>query len=88
MLKSILQMKKEHTDAQFTIRRLQRENAAMHREVEICSVMFRSADKYHKGMLESNFFLELFLELFLALWPSDLVCSRPFEEREIDIDVV
>lgn len=44
-------MKKEHHDGQLEIRRLKRENAAMHREIKICSEMFLNADKFHKGKI-------------------------------------
>lgn len=42
-------MKLDHADSQRQIRMLKRENGAMRREVEICSQMFKQADRFHKS---------------------------------------
>lgn len=44
-------MKFEFDQSQQEIRSLKRENAAMHKELQICSAMFMNADKTYKGLL-------------------------------------
>lgn len=47
--KSYLEMKKTFTESQFEIRRLKRENVAMHKELQACSTIFCSADKTYQS---------------------------------------
>jgi len=47
--KSYLDMKKTFSDSQFEIRRLKRENVAMHTELQACSTIFCSADKTYQS---------------------------------------
>lgn len=48
-------MKREHQEGQLRIRRLQRENVDMHREVQQCSEMLQNANHYYKSILDSGF---------------------------------
>lgn len=48
-------MKREHQEGRMKIRRLQRENADMHREVQQCSQMLQNANHYYKGSTNSQF---------------------------------
>ncbi|XP_052851404.1 protein Spindly [Drosophila gunungcola] len=52
--KSYLDMKKTFTDSQFEIRRLKRENVAMHTELQACSTIFCSADKTYQNKLNER----------------------------------
>ncbi|EDW54150.1 GM18139 [Drosophila sechellia] len=52
--KSYLEMKKTFTDSQFEIRRLKRENVAMHTELQACSTIFCSADKTYQNKLNER----------------------------------
>ncbi|EDV57639.2 protein Spindly [Drosophila erecta] len=52
--KSYLEMKKTFTDNQFEIRRLKRENVAMHTELQACSTIFCSADKTYQNKLNER----------------------------------
>lgn len=51
--KSYLDMKKTYSESQFEIRRLTRENVAMHTELQACSTIFCSADKTYRSKSES-----------------------------------
>lgn len=42
-------MKKELEMSRQEIRKLKRENAAMHKEIEICSHVFLNAEQHHTG---------------------------------------
>lgn len=48
--KSYMQMKKIYNESEHEIRRLKRENIAMHTELEACSTIFCNADKVYQGM--------------------------------------
>ncbi|XP_017038524.1 protein Spindly [Drosophila kikkawai] len=52
--KSYLEMKKTYADSQFEIRRLKRENVAMHSELQACSTIFCSADKTYRSKLNER----------------------------------
>ncbi|XP_037710936.1 protein Spindly [Drosophila subpulchrella] len=52
--KSYLDMKKTFSDSQFEIRRLKRENVAMHTELQACSTIFCSADKTYQNKLNER----------------------------------
>ncbi|XP_020799209.1 early endosome antigen 1 [Drosophila serrata] len=52
--KSYLDMKKTYADSQFEIRRLKRENVAMHTELQACSTIFCSADKTYRSKLNER----------------------------------
>ncbi|XP_034654521.1 protein Spindly-like [Drosophila subobscura] len=52
--KSYLDMKKAYTESEFEIRRLKRENVAMHRELQACSTIFCSADKTYQNKLNER----------------------------------
>ncbi|XP_055919820.1 protein Spindly [Eupeodes corollae] len=52
--KSYLQMKKIFNESQHEIRRLKRENVAMHTELQTCSTIFCSADKVYKEKLNER----------------------------------
>ncbi|KAH8350606.1 hypothetical protein KR067_011671 [Drosophila pandora] len=52
--KSYLEMKKTFTESQFEIRRLKRENVAMHKELQACSTIFCSADKTYQNKLNER----------------------------------
>ncbi|KAH8249087.1 hypothetical protein KR032_005680 [Drosophila birchii] len=52
--KSYLEMKKTYADSQFEIRRLKRENVAMHTELQACSTIFCSADKTYRSKLNER----------------------------------
>ncbi|SPP79191.1 protein Spindly [Drosophila guanche] len=52
--KSYLDMKKTYTESEFEIRRLKRENVAMHRELQACSTIFCSADKTYQNKLNER----------------------------------
>ncbi|KAH8413204.1 hypothetical protein KR009_008775 [Drosophila setifemur] len=52
--KSYLDMKKTFTESQFEIRRLKRENVAMHTELQACSTIFCSADKTYQNKLNER----------------------------------
>ncbi|XP_017047617.1 protein Spindly [Drosophila ficusphila] len=52
--KSYLDMKKTFADSQFEIRRLKRENVAMHTELQACSTIFCSADKTYQNKLNER----------------------------------
>ncbi|XP_001356697.2 protein Spindly [Drosophila pseudoobscura] len=52
--KSYLDMKKTFTESEFEIRRLKRENVAMHRELQACSTIFCSADKTYQNKLNER----------------------------------
>ncbi|XP_055837772.1 protein Spindly [Episyrphus balteatus] len=52
--KSYLQMKKIFNESQHEIRRLKRENVAMHTELQTCSTIFCSADKAYKEKLNER----------------------------------
>lgn len=59
-----LQMKKRYTESEYEIRKLKREKAAMHTELQRCMTIFLNADKFLKGLFlfllsENNFFKEL-----------------------------
>lgn len=45
-----LQMKKLYTESEYEIRKLKREKAAMHRELQTCMSIFLNADKFYKGL--------------------------------------
>lgn len=44
-------MKMEYNRSEQEIRALKRENAAMHKELQVCSDIFLNADKKYKGSL-------------------------------------
>lgn len=52
--KSYLQMKKIFNESQNEIRRLKRENVAMHTELQTCSTIFCNADKAYKEKLNER----------------------------------
>ncbi|KAH8273645.1 hypothetical protein KR018_006198 [Drosophila ironensis] len=52
--KSYLEMKKTYTESQYEIRRLKRENVAMHNELQACSTIFCSADKTYRNKLNER----------------------------------
>lgn len=52
--KSYLQMKKIFNESQNEIRRLKRENVAMHKELQTCSTIFCNADKAYKEKLNER----------------------------------
>ncbi|XP_017075911.2 protein Spindly [Drosophila eugracilis] len=52
--KSYLDMKKTFSESQFEIRRLKRENVAMHTELQACSTIFCSADKTYQNKLNER----------------------------------
>ncbi|KAH8282489.1 hypothetical protein KR054_007896 [Drosophila jambulina] len=52
--KNYLEMKKIYADSQFEIRRLKRENVAMHKELQACSTIFCSADKTYRSKLNER----------------------------------
>lgn len=45
-----LQMKKLYTESEYEIRKLKREQAAMHKELQRCITIFLNADKFYKGL--------------------------------------
>lgn len=47
-------MKKEYNESQNEIRRLKRENAAMHKELQICSDLFLNADRNYELKLNER----------------------------------
>ncbi|KAH8324383.1 hypothetical protein KR074_006448 [Drosophila pseudoananassae] len=52
--KSYLEMKRTFQESQFEIRRLKRENVAMHTELQACSTIFCSADKTYQNKLNER----------------------------------
>ncbi|XP_059221975.1 protein Spindly [Stomoxys calcitrans] len=52
--KSYLQMKKIYNESEHEIRRLKRENIAMHTELEACSTIFCNADKVYQEKLNQR----------------------------------
>lgn len=47
--KSYLQMKKIFNESEYEIRRLKRENTAMHTELQACSAIFCNADRTYQS---------------------------------------
>jgi len=65
--KSYLDMKKTFSDSQFEIRRLKRENVAMHTELQACSTIFCSADKTYQSEYSFYCLLKYIQDLTISL---------------------
>jgi len=72
--KSYLDMKKTFSDSQFEIRRLKRENVAMHTELQACSTIFCSADKTYQS--EYSFYGVLHYFEFITYIPYAFYVSQ------------
>lgn len=62
-------MKKIYNESEHEIRRLKRENIAMHTELEACSAIFCNADKVYQGKISENN-----LQRLLMIPPRNLLC--------------
>ncbi|KAH8240856.1 hypothetical protein KR026_006276 [Drosophila bipectinata] len=74
--KSYLEMKKTFTESQFEIRRLKRENVAMHTELQACSTIFCSADKTYQSECHYWIFNKDFIINFLLFSTLDKLNER------------